>query len=682
MSVSVCNQPYHARVSRLLETTLEDEEAKLGSFLAQHRPELFDHYLSMIPEGRAGILNRLVSSIWRENISGLAKKSSTLVRDASGWAMCVDSVATETDCLEELLNAVYPLLPRDADRIEILPLPKQQLYMVLPVQRISGFGRLIVKGPYFILSHSEPPRRIYHALQVLALLYDEGWEADADAFRMFADDVCNSTANLTLAYAYRQHHQQGFGDVSTSSAAVSDYTRMERYVVEGHPCHPGAKMRKGLSPEETLAYSSEFGSEIAVHLLAVHNSLYSLATLEDGVDWNALITREVPKLLEHATEHLSSLGLSVGAYALLPVHPWQLKHIVPQLYDSEIKSQDVVLIPGFHLDYYASMSFRTLVPADRDQPHLKLTAQVHLTGEVRTLSEQTIHNGPLMTRILQRLIQQDPLIPHDRFQAVAELGGLHFLHPMDEEPVQTERSENLACVLRENLYRYVGDDEIPVVGSALVAISYGSGLPVFAELIARYQQSRSFRSAEEAIFSFYDAYVSQALWGLLPLLVKYGIGLEAHLQNTVPVFKTDGTPSKMLVRDWEGIRVHRDRLISAGLDVSMFHPKSRIIVNDLKSVRNKLFYSIFQNHLGELALRLSTYYGIEETRLWNLVHTIAASIFDRIEQHPAYREQSKSDRSVFFQEQVDYKAITLMRMTGEAHQYTYAKVPNPLHQES
>jgi siderophore synthetase component len=678
MVVSLHTHPYSHRIEHISQHQLEEEEARIGGFLAEHRPELVDSYLRMVPSGREGILQRLLSSILRENIAGLAQDAISLVRTEAGWMAKEGSrVPVEAEASVDLLNQQTDHY-QGIERIYLLPFRKQHLYVTVPVKLISGFERPLVQGPYHMLHADKAPQRIDHALQIMALLYDEGWQGDESAFRMFAEDVCNSTANLTLAYAYRDLAREHRVPGNDSPMLHNDYTRMEQYVIEGHPCHPGAKMRKGLSPEETLRYSAEFGQPIPLSFVAVHKQLCSFATLEEGQDWNALISEEEPLLLAQAKAHLRLAGLTWDQYALLPIHPWQLEHVLPLLYKQEIEQQIVMPIPDYSSAYFSTMSFRTLAPADRHRPHLKLTAQVHLTGEVRTLSEQTIHNGPLMTRILKRLVEQDSLIPQDRFVPVAEIGGLHFLHPEDKDPFQTDRSENLACVLRENIYRTLQDDEIAVVGSALVAISFESGLPVFAELISRYEKAKAFASTEQALFSFFEAYVSQALWGFIPLMVKYGIGLEGHLQNIVPVFKSDGTPVKLLVRDWEGIRVHRGRLAAAGFDITQFHAKSRILVSDLKSVRNKMFYSVFQNHLGELVLRLTEFYGVDEARFWNVIRETATAVFDRIEEEPAYREQAREDRYIVFNEKSDYKAVTLMRMTGEAHQYTYTKVFNPL----
>ena len=41
----------------------------------------------------------------------------------------------------------------------------------------------------------------------------------------------------------------------------------------------------------------------------------------------------------------------------------------------------------------------------------------------------------------------------------------------------------------------------------------------------------------------------------IPLLVKYGIALEAHLQNSIVAFNKDGSLNTLYVRDFEGLRI-------------------------------------------------------------------------------------------------------------------------------
>ena len=59
-------------------------------------------------------------------------------------------------------------------------------------------------------------------------------------------------------------------------------------------------------------------------------------------------------------------------------------------------------------------------------PHIKLSTNVHITGEIRTLSEQTTHNGPLMTRILNDILEKDGIFKSYASTIIDEVAGIHF----------------------------------------------------------------------------------------------------------------------------------------------------------------------------------------------------------------------------------------------------------------
>ncbi|WP_336510088.1 IucA/IucC family C-terminal-domain containing protein, partial [Salmonella enterica] len=71
-------------------------------------------------------------------------------------------------------------------------------------------------------------------------------------------------------------------------------------------------------------------------------------------------------------------------------------------------------------------------------------------------------------------------------------------------------------------------------------------------LIKLYQNHNDFTSYDEAAQAWMKDY-SHALLGLVvPLLTKYGIALEAHLQNAIAHFNEDGSLNHLYVRDFEG----------------------------------------------------------------------------------------------------------------------------------
>ncbi|PFE06211.1 adhesin [Bacillus cereus] len=651
--------------------SFEVEEQTLFSFLQQNHPPLHEIYKQNLYKGRNGILERLLSSVIRENISNLMDTVVTFQKSAKTFV----SISAYR-CPDYLLDYIHTHQKsfEKYSIIQALYFKKQDCYLLVPVQQMYAFERPIVNGPYMLISLSEQ-KEITHPNEVLALIFQEGWKGQSSYFHMFEEDLANSAANLSLAYTF---HEQST-EVSTLEAAAqtdNHYAFFEQLVIEGHPCHPGAKMRKGLNPEETIAYSAEFKNTIPLRFVAVHNKEVSTAFMKSQ-DWNPIIFSLEPVLKAEAEIRLDD---RIDDYLLLPIHPWQTMHTLQELYKTEIEQKKIIIF-DYEAPYVAGMSFRTIFPAQYDtrKPHYKLTTNVHLTGEVRTLSEQTIHNGPLMSNILQKIIKEDTSIDERRFIPIMEWAGAHFLSANDSNiDLQTLRSENLACVIRDNVYSYINKDEWAIVGSALVASAHGANQPLIVELIELYKVKNCL-PLHDAIVSFIEKYVANALTGFIPLMVKYGIGLEGHLQNTVPVFKKDGTPDRLLVRDWEGIRVHRGRLQQEGLDSTNFHHKSRILVDDEKSVRNKVFYSVMQNHFGELFIHVSRFYNIDEQLLWNIVKRVTKNIFLDLQQDSRYTKNATTDYDIFFAEKVDYKALTLMRMMGEAHSYFYVKVDNPLY---
>nr|MDQ5812734.1 ferric iron reductase [Actinomycetota bacterium] len=203
-----------------------------------------------------------------------------------------------------------------------------------------------------------------------------------------------------------------------------------------------------------------------------------------------------------------------------------------------------------------------------------------------------------------------------------------------------------------------------------------TGRPILAELVEAFAKSGGVSSSSEAAFRFVSEYTSVALPGFLTLMVKYGIGLEGHLQNSVPVFKA-GRPVRLLFRDWGGARIDGERLRRRGLRVS-FYPGSAVLTDRLDEMRNKVFCAVFQNQLGEIILQSCKHFGVLERDLWREVRRICDGIFDEIGSHPEHAADAAADREALYGAEVDHKALTTMRLNPKGG-YRYARVSNPLH---
>ncbi|MNY27902.1 Ferric iron reductase FhuF-like transporter [compost metagenome] len=135
---------------------------------------------------------------------------------------------------------------------------------------------------------------------------------------------------------------------------------------------------------------------------------------------------------------------------------------------------------------------------------------------------------------------------------------------------------------------------------------------------------------------------------------------------------------RIVVRDFGGVRVLRERLERQGLSVA-FHPGSATVTHDVADLRNKLTYPVFQNHLGEVIATLHRALGISEEALWRPVAAVCRAVFATLKADPAIAAQAAADEAALFAPTVDLKAMATMRLLGEVTRYTFAPVPNPLH---
>lgn len=102
------------------------------------------------------------------------------------------------------------------------------------------------------LTRNRANLRVTHPLEVLDYILIEDPTLDNEASEQFKADLDNSVANMALALAYQAYHMRDTDKplLDIISNHEDSYLRSEQAVIEGHPLHPGAKLRKGLSAQE------------------------------------------------------------------------------------------------------------------------------------------------------------------------------------------------------------------------------------------------------------------------------------------------------------------------------------------------------------------------------------------------------------------------------------------------
>jgi len=670
----------------------QDEERVLN-FLESNEPHLVSSYLSSLEKGRQGILRRLAGSMLREDIMGLTSTSHDLYVVGSIHALNVPAI---DEYWQNMIGVLHDYELKSGKVYKLYPLSERGC-LVIPVSRTYAFNRVEIDGAILHISE-DGVKTIEHATEFLELMRckEEGGNKQSSWLKL-AEEVINGSANLALAYAYwdwkkkeiqQQAREQGMLTtidwVLLKKKQNGDFDSslfFEQLSIEGHNLHPGTKTKIGMEPEDVFQYAPEFDGVTDIQFVGVRKDYAEWSVIEESEqDANAFLFKEYPRLPVVAEQEFSEHGLAINDYVFVPVHSWQLEKEIPEIYQQEIREQVVVPLKGITVPSGATSSFRTVVPlinGEKPKHAIKVAVNSQMTSTVRSISANTTNNAAVFTRLIRSVMKREPDLA-ETFVPVCECAGYNFkMKDIENNPL---KSRNLSAVIRENIETFTALDEAAIVGSSLFAESPMTEKPILIELIEIYAEKRKKTSLRKATFQFFSEYVSIALPGFLTLMVKYGIGLEGHLQNSVIVFK-EGRPVRMLFRDWGGARIYRNRLQQHQVQVQ-FYPGSVTVTESLKEMHNKVFYTVFQNHCGELILQVCKHIGLGEGELWQEVYRICEKVFNQLESLPPYAESVRMDRKALYQAEVDHKALTKMRLEPEGKDYSYAVVPNPLYKFS
>ncbi len=641
------------------------EEEKCLQFLKEQQPQLVAHYLNSIPVGRRGMLFKLAASFLRENIIELYSSSITMKKIGNVLAMG----------LEEL-NENWETLLRQLQQKSLLEDITYRLYffdqrlLVFPIAKEYAYGRIMLVDDIVFVT-DKGVKKVETASEFLTILKDKLPEQ----VNILQNELENGTANYSLALAYFEQWKK---EIKKEAAAMKAHTMLdyavlkkdqepnwsqalffEQLATEGHHLHPGAKTKTGMEPKDVYQFSPEFRQTQFICFVAVRKDHLLQTEIEPNY-----IESAFPDIHECAKKTLDEKGFNGENYRLLPVHEWQYNHSLTAIYEKEIKAGIIVLLDGINIDGGASSSFRTIFPKQSNMPSLKLAVNSQMTSTIRSISPQTAMNSLEFSKMMKKILDKEPSL--ESFCPINEVAGYSF------RSTNTDKARNLTVVIRENLETQLDRDELAIPGCSLYNTSPISGKVLLIELVERYCSACKF-NIKEGTVSFLKDYLSIVIPGYLILMVKYGVALEGHLQNSVPVFK-NGKPVRFFFRDWGGARIHQERLKRQGITIN-FHRESVSITDNEQEMRNKAYYTIFQNHIGEMIVQLSQASKVREEELWNEVKKACDKSFTALQGQGC--DWAKEDADCLYTPYIDHKALTKMRLHPNAG-YSYSSVVNPL----
>jgi len=442
----------------------------------------------------------------------------------------------------------------------------------------------------------------------------------ADVTAPLQAELDDAVDKLTLAYSRRavaddQARASGAADLLhlvESQAADDQVVRLEQLATEGHNLHPCGRTRLGWTRPDAEAYDLE-SQGTSVRFVGV--------PVDDHVGDDLGERLGVPAPRGHRAQ---------------PVHEWQLG-VVRERYPH-------LPVLDASLPARVTAAVRTLwTPVG----YLKLSLDVQITSTRRTISIASTRNGPMLSDLLPPLL--------------AECGDRAVLLREPAGAASTLGSgRDLSAIVREPLPA-MAPGEHPVPAIALSATD-----PITGEPIAKLLLARSGLAAP----AFAEQYARLLLTPVLGMVTRYGVGLEAHLQNCLVTF-TGGRPTRLILRDLAGLRLHGGRLAEAGLPVALW-PGSVVGTDDDAVLLAKVAYTAFQAHLGDVVHALGDPPGA-----WAAIRGVVDEVYDDL---AAYAPgAAKADHAFLTAPTVPHKALVRMRLDPSRGDI-YVPMENPLHE--
>jgi siderophore synthetase component len=653
------------------------EELRMYETLSASEPRYAAAFLEQLPRARTVVLHRLLAALWREDVGAIRTTSRRLNAGAPVPGRAGPAA------LESLLSGSRPgwwLVHQLAVTV----------VLAFPVRAEHAFDNVKPDHPVLCVRAGDVSviRSPHDLVELLAEF------APAPGWRSFGAELADTVANLALAYARSEEHGLALRQVAIELDAPDTVGLAQRLVAretpedpmvfferlntEGHNLHPCGRGRLGMQPADLLRHDLESQTSTELILVAIRRERVESAPDDRGRDVGELLWDEYPQLDTAIREHFRLDRLDPAGYVFVPVHPWQLERVVHPLLADEIAARTVVPVPSARLAGVPTSSVRTLLtersPAGR-RLQVKTALDTLITSARRSISAHTTNNGPVYSRLLRQIIDREPALI-DRVVLLDELAGASY-RPLAHDPDADRRSRALSALVRRDMSAYLRPEELPVPSCALPARAPVTESSLLVELVTRYAATRGEPDLRVAGLRFAEEYAALLLPVSMILMTKYGVAVEAHLQNCIFTF-VDAVPTRLVLRDWGGMRIFAPRLRRHGLPLDP-RPGAVTVTDDIQVMRAKVLYTVLSNHLGEIIAHVVTRCGVDPVAAWRCVKVLLDGLLTGLDADPALREDVAADRAILFGSTLPLKALARMRL-DPAGGDQYAQVRNPLHE--
>lgn len=632
--------------------------------------------------------------------------SDTSISDSKKWALAttiqaiLNSYLRETEQFDPRLSAVIEKFPLLQNKMMSKPdmnieEPYEMILIKLPftgrwIQTGVTYDSLIGQHHYinqFVCIEDEQSPTIITIYQLIDYMieevshYTDIQERDSQQQQM-VDRIQNS---LTKMEYYYYHH------LAYNVSDRNDYIYSEQSLIAGHPFHPFPKSSEGFSIPELSLYSPEMSASFQLFYIAVQSSYLDEYWLDEQTRQEAIS----PDIHQQATELLHAKGVQADQYRLLPMHPWQANYIQTlPIVQQAIQYEHFILLGSLGDELYPTSSVRT-VWNPKDQRGYKLPLHIRITNLIRENTPEQAKRTIDAARIIHH---KRTVIESNHFKVLTETGYSavkvdNLSTPWTADLAENDRANNsksatnsqfnssTAMTVTEQeqwtsamtvIYRPQQiDPEHTYVVASLLETAPNTHEPKLISVIRQHAEHKV-----PHLSAWLSKYTEITLLSLLRVFSDYGISFEAHLQNSLILFK-DGMPACYYVRDLEGVSIDRTCLSVEEWIQPLIEPDSHVLYDyDTAWLRTGYYFVV--NHLGSLIHTIAAYEQCSEQHYWNIVQQQLITWRTQAELAGNSRLCSQIE-SLLHVETLPAKANFISCVQAKGDHPSFIAIPNPLY---
>ncbi|KKR49333.1 MAG: IucA/IucC family protein [Candidatus Woesebacteria bacterium GW2011_GWB1_41_10] len=607
---------------------------------------------------RQSSLERFVGSFLRENIANILDHSRTLT--LADW-LHEHNYSRDLSLLNWDMKKTKNVMVVSLAKNKLLFLPGQKV----PLQRFYLMGTPVLNTDNNI-------SQVSSILEMFDLLYNEAINEPGD-WDMFKKDLVESNANLFLAMLLRKiYTEQSENKLPRQILLENQLNKdemlvfFEQWSIYGHFLHPTPKSKTGLSLSDLLRLLPEAHAKYQLYFGALRKDKARFMSIYE--DSESFFQKLFGQLYQKAGLLIEGKGFDAEDYYPILIHPWQYENFLLERIGKELARQDFFLLDDIRVMAQPLIAFRTVFASLQDV-YFKLPANIQVTSVKRTLSSKPCHNSVVLSKILKTLKEQSGL-PYP-FDVQLEVASLRLKEDYAS-------CKNLSMIVRENLNRYIAPDSVVLPAFALFENStQDKERSIINDLVEIFSKGQHISEGKESVLSFFGGYIKLLLPPVLDLLCKYGIGLEAHLQNSIIAFK-EGKPDKFIYRDLDAVNICTKRFDRHSFLKNEFYPDSWTVSGNVSLAQDKVMHSLIHSNIAEMINYISLNYGLECATLWGLVAGEISAHLVHLSADPFFKKEAKEDLDYFFSEFTELKSLLRMKLRGETNNYIHVRTTNPL----